>query len=133
MFWRKYSEHNIPYKIFWAALPRQNALNINGPAEVFKQARSLAKHFMTTGHDLVILVRPCTDWRATTMYIWVFILLCPRALFSIQLFESSEMPLEFITSQKGKPQLIVNGHLFGFHQTLSNGSRSWKCIKCTVN
>jgi FLYWCH zinc finger domain len=40
------------------------------------------------------------------------------------------MPLQFQTSQKGKPQLLVNGHLFSFHKTLVNGNRAWKCTKC---
>lgn len=38
------------------------------------------------------------------------------------------MPLEFLNSQKGKPQLLVNGHLFSFHKALENGDRTWKCV-----
>ena len=42
------------------------------------------------------------------------------------------MPLEFQLSQKGKQQLLVNGHVFGFHKNLSNGNKTWKCTSCNV-
>lgn len=38
------------------------------------------------------------------------------------------MPLEFLPSQKGKNQLLHNGHLYNFHMSLSGGNRSWKCV-----
>lgn len=47
------------------------------------------------------------------------------------------MALEFIPSQKGKPQLIRNGFIFNFQKRLANRDEAWICsqyykVKCTA-
>ena len=49
------------------------------------------------------------------------------SLFTILRFHN--MPLEFIKSQKGKPLLRHNGHLFNFDNRLSTSNRARKCVK----
>lgn len=45
------------------------------------------------------------------------------------LVNNLSMALQFLPSQKGKGQLVRNGHLFNFSQNLANDDKSWICTK----
>ena len=38
-------------------------------------------------------------------------------------------PLEFVTSNRGKPKLVHEGYTYVYHKDRANGNIAWKCDK----
>lgn len=52
----------------------------------------------------------------------------PNAIIVDNLFSIVKMSLKFVLSQKGKPLLTHNGHVYSTHYKSSKGI-SWRCVE----